>query len=51
MKRGHSVRFCKIRNFSVPKDVMKWIPKNLKGSKDPIDAHGLKFVMGPNLGT
>ena len=44
MKRGHSVRFCKIRKFFVPKGVMKWIPKNPKGSKDPIDAHGPKFV-------
>jgi len=40
MKRGHSVRLYKIRKFSVPKGVMKWIPKNPKGLKDPIDAHG-----------
>ena len=27
MKRGHSVRFCKIRKFSVSRGYMKWIPK------------------------
>ena len=27
MKKGHSVRFCKIRKFSVPRGFMKWIPK------------------------
>jgi len=49
MKKDHSVRFCKIKNFSVPKGVMKWIPKNPKDSKDPIDTHGPKFVRRPNL--
>jgi len=49
MKGDHSIRFYKIRKFFVPKGVMKWIPKNPKGSKDPIDAHGSKFVRGPNL--
>ena len=34
MKRGHSVRFCKIRKYYVPKGIMRWIPKS---SKDPID--------------
>jgi len=29
---------------------MKWIPNNSKGLKDTIDAHGPKFVRGPNLG-
>jgi len=27
MKRGHSVRFCKIRKYVVPRGFMKWIPK------------------------
>ena len=27
MKRGHYVRFYKIRKYSVPKGFMKWIPK------------------------
>jgi len=27
MKRCHSVRFCKIRKYYVPKGIMKWIPK------------------------
>jgi len=50
MQRDHSVRFYKIRKFYAPNGVMKWIPKNPKSSKDPIDAHGSKFVRGPNLG-
>ena len=29
MKRGHSVRFCKIRKYSIPRGFMKWIPKGL----------------------
>jgi len=49
MKRGHSVRYYKIRKFFVPKGVMKWIPKNPKASTDPINDHGPKFVRGPNL--
>jgi len=36
MKRGHYVRYCNIRKFSVPKGVMKWIPKNLKASTNPM---------------
>jgi len=27
MKRGHSVRFCNIRKFFVPKGILKWVPK------------------------
>ena len=49
MKRGHSVRYCKIRKFYVPKGLMKWIPKNLKASTNLINDHGPKFVRGPNL--
>jgi len=49
MRRCHSVRYCKIRKFSVPKVFIKWIPKNLKASTDPINDHGPKFVRGPNL--
>ena len=49
MKIGHSVRYCKIRKFFVPKGVMKWIPKNPKASTDTINAHGPKFVRGSNL--
>ena len=29
-KKGHSVRFCKIRKFFVPKGILKWIPKDPK---------------------
>ena len=30
---------------------MKWVPKNLKVSNDPINTDGPKFVKGPNLAT
>jgi len=49
MKRGHSVRFYKIRKFSVPKGVMKWVPKNSKVPNDQTNGKGPKFVRGPNL--
>jgi len=51
MKKGHSITFFKIRKFSVPKGVLKWVPINPKGSNDPINAKGPKFVRGPNLAT
>jgi len=34
MKRGHSIRFCKIRKYYVPKGFMKWIPKGCEVSTD-----------------
>jgi len=51
MKKGHSVRFCKIRKFSVPKGILKWVPKNPKVPCNQINIHGLKFVRGPDLAT
>jgi len=30
MKRGHSVIFCNIRKFFVPKGILKWVPKVLR---------------------
>jgi len=49
MKRGHSVRFCKIRKFSVPRGFMKWIPKGCEVSNDKNKPNGPIFVRGPNL--
>ena len=49
MKKGHSVRLCKLRKFSVPMGVLKWNPKNSKVPNVPVNAHGPKFVRGPNL--
>jgi len=46
MRKDHSVRFCKIRKFFVPKGVMKWIPRI---SKVPTNIIGPKFIRGPNL--
>jgi len=51
MRKGHSVRFCKVRKVFVPRGILKWVPKNLKGSYDQINSNGPKFVRGPNLGT
>jgi len=49
MKKGHSVRFCKIRKYSVPKGFMKWIPKGCEVSNNKEKPNGPKFVRGPNL--
>jgi len=29
MKKGHSVRNCRIRKFDVPKGLVRWVPKNI----------------------
>ena len=49
MKRGHSVRFCKIRKFSFLKGVMRWVLKNSDVPSDKVNAKGPTFVRGPNL--
>ena len=51
MKRGHSVRFCKIRKHVVPKGLMKWIPKGNKAFVDEYKPDGPTFIRGPNLCT
>ena len=48
-KRGHSVRFCRIRKFLVPKGIFKWIPRNIDGSKDKFNMKVPKFSKGSNL--
>jgi len=49
MKRGHSVRFCKIRKYFVPKGIMRWIPKDSEVPNDKCKSKGPPFVRGPNL--
>jgi len=49
MKKGHSVRFCKIRKFYVPRGFMKWIPKGCEVSNEKNKSIGPTFVKGPNL--
>jgi len=49
MKRGHSVRFYRIRKFLVHKGIFKWIPRNIHGSKDKSNMKGPKFFKGSNL--
>jgi len=51
MRKGHSVRFCKIRKFYVAKGILKWVPKNAKVPWNQINIHGPKFVRGPDLAT
>ena len=48
-KRGHLVRFCKIRKYSVPKGILKWIPKGCEVSNDKDESKGPTFVRGRNL--
>ena len=49
IKKGHSVRFCKIRKFFVPKGYMKWIPKGCEVPNEKKKSIGPTFVKGPNL--
>ena len=49
MKRGHSVRFCNIRKFFVPKGILKWVPKVFEIPKTSTNIIGPKFIRGPNL--
>jgi len=49
MKRGHSVRFCRVRKFYVPKGILKWVPKNSKDPNPSVNTHGPTFVREPNL--
>ena len=49
MKRGHSVRFCKIRKYYVPNGILKWVPKGCEVSNDKAESKGPTFVRGPNL--
>ena len=49
MKKGHSVRFCKIRKFSISRSFMKWIPKGREVPNEKKKSIGPTFVKGPNL--
>jgi len=49
MKKGHSVRFCNIRKFNVPRGYMKWIPKGCEVPSEKKKSIGPTFVKGPNL--
>ena len=49
LRKGQSVRFCKIRKVFVPKGILKWVPKNPKVPCNHINIHGPKFVRGPDL--
>jgi len=49
MKRCHSVRFCKIRKYFVPKGILQCIPKGSEVSNDKDKSKGPTFVRGPNL--
>ena len=44
MKRGHLVRFCKIRKYSIPKGIMRWIFKGSEVSSDKAESKGPTFV-------
>jgi len=46
MKRGHSIRYCKIRKVLVQRGILKWIPKFHKVSYDQTNTYGSKFFKG-----
>ena len=35
MRKGHSVRNCRIRKFSVPKGLVRWVPKSTSNTAGP----------------
>ena len=49
MKKGHTIKFCRVRRFPVPKGILKWVPKVSKIPKAPTNFIGPKFITGPNL--
>jgi len=49
MKNGHIVRFCRVRRFSIPKGILKWVPWVFKVPKLPTNIIGPTFIRGPNL--
>jgi len=49
MKMGHTIRFCRVRRFFVPKGILKWVPKVSKVCKVPTYIIGPKFIRVPNL--
>jgi len=49
MKKGHSVRFCKIRKYFVSIGFMKWIPKGSKVSNVKNKPNGPTFVRDQTL--
>ena len=51
MKKGHFVRFYRIRKFFVPKGILKWVPKEPSDSWKHINTYGPKFTRGPDLAT
>ena len=51
MRKGHSVRFCKIQKVSIFRGILKWVFKNPKVFNNQINIYGPKFVRGLNLAT
>ena len=49
MRKGHFVRFNKVRKVFVPRGILKWVPKNHKGSYNEFNSNGPKFKKRPNL--
>jgi len=35
MRKGHSVRKCRIRKFDVPKGLVRWVPKSTSNTVEP----------------
>jgi len=35
MRKGHSLKNCKIRKFDVPKGLVSWVPKSITNTSGP----------------
>ena len=46
MKRGYTIRFCRVRRFYVPKGILKWVPMVSKVPKVPTNIIGPTFIRG-----
>ena len=49
IKKGHTIRLCRVRRVFVPNGILKWVPKVSKVPKAPTNIIGPKFIRGPNL--
>jgi len=41
LRKGHSIRNCKVRKFDVPKGLVRWVPKSITKNCGP------KFIKVP----
>jgi len=49
MKKGLTIKFCRVIRFFVPKGLLKWVPKISKTFNVAINVYGPTFIRGKNL--